>query len=207
MSNFPINQYINKVVYGSDTLIDLTNDDVTAADVLAGKNFHLKSGEPSVGTMPSFYASTADASAVAAEILSGRTAYARGTKITGSMPNIGKQTSTISSKGDQISISQGYHDGSGKVSIATTEQSKLIPSNIREGVTVLGVIGTMSGSEDVKATSLTASAYVNSAKTYLPTGQGDFNYFSQISIDSIYYTEVVNGAGGYTATIGLVSPA
>ena len=26
------NQYINKVIYGSDTLIDLTGDDVTAAD-------------------------------------------------------------------------------------------------------------------------------------------------------------------------------
>jgi hypothetical protein len=31
------NQYKNKVIYGGETLIDLTNDDVTRADVAAGK--------------------------------------------------------------------------------------------------------------------------------------------------------------------------
>lgn len=41
---------VNKVVKGSDVLIDLTNDDVTAADVAQGKVFHLPSGVASVGT-------------------------------------------------------------------------------------------------------------------------------------------------------------
>lgn len=44
------NEYKNKVVYGGNTLIDLTGDDVTAADVASGKKFHLPSGEPAVGT-------------------------------------------------------------------------------------------------------------------------------------------------------------
>lgn len=205
MPDFPQNEYINKVVYGNDTLIDLSNDDVTASDVLSGKLFHLPSGAPSSGTC-TYDADTKDATAIAAEILSGKTAYKNGSKLTGTMPNIGAQNSAISSKTQQISISQGYHDGSGKVSISTAEQSKLIPDNIREGITVLGVVGTMSGSEDVKATSLTATPYTT-AKTYLPTGQGDYNYFSQISVGSIYYNEQENAAGGYTVTIGTVDPS
>lgn len=204
MPNFPQNEYVNKVVYGSDTLIDLSNDDVTASDVLVGKLFHLPSGAPASGSC-TFDADTKDATVVAAEILSGKTAYKNGSKITGTMANIGAQNSAISSKAQQISISQGYHDGSGKVSIATAEQSKLIPDNIREGITILGVVGTMSGSEDVKATSLSASPYTTS-KVYLPTGQGDYNYFSQVTVASIYYNEQQNATGGYTVTIGAVDP-
>ena len=40
----------NKVVYGNTTLIDLTQDDVTEADVLSGKTFHKANGVRSVGT-------------------------------------------------------------------------------------------------------------------------------------------------------------
>lgn len=41
----------NKIVYNGNTLIDLTGDDVTAADVLSGKNYHGRDGEASQGTM------------------------------------------------------------------------------------------------------------------------------------------------------------
>lgn len=44
------NPYVNKVVYGNSTLIDLTADDVTAADVAQGKYFHLPTGERVQGT-------------------------------------------------------------------------------------------------------------------------------------------------------------
>lgn len=40
---------INKVVYGNDTLIDLTEDTATADDVLNGKTFHLKNGLRATG--------------------------------------------------------------------------------------------------------------------------------------------------------------
>lgn len=40
---------INKVVYGNDTLIDLTEDTATADDVLNGKTFHLKNGVRATG--------------------------------------------------------------------------------------------------------------------------------------------------------------
>lgn len=44
------NPYKNKIIYNGNTLLDLTGDDVTAADVAEGVHFHLPSGEPSVGT-------------------------------------------------------------------------------------------------------------------------------------------------------------
>lgn len=44
------NEYVNKVVYGGNTIIDLTGDDVQESDVRAGVKFHLPSGEPSTGT-------------------------------------------------------------------------------------------------------------------------------------------------------------
>ena len=41
---------ISKVVFGTSTLIDLTMDDVTAANVASGKKFHLADGSSAVGT-------------------------------------------------------------------------------------------------------------------------------------------------------------
>ena len=66
------------------------------------------------------------------------------------MKNNGAVKGIISTVAGEYTVPQGYHDGSGKVSIDATEQAKLIATNIREGVTILGVEGTMSGSEDMK---------------------------------------------------------
>ena len=199
------NTYVSKVIYGNQTLIDLTSDTVVANKLLDGYTAHGADGAPITGTC-TFDADTQDATATAAEILATKTAYKAGAKITGTMPNIGKQNSEITTKAQAVSISQGYHDGSGTVSISATEQAKLIADNIREGVTILGVLGTMSGSEDVKATSLSATPYTT-AKIYLPTTQGDYNYFSQVSVAAIAYNETDNAAGGKTATISTVAPA
>ena len=199
------NQYINKVIYGGETLIDLTQDDVTRADVLAGKKFHLPTGESTTGTC-AYDADTSDATAVAAEILSGKTAYKNGSKLTGTMPNRGAQTSTISTVAGSVTIQQGYHDGSGSVTLDSKEQAKIIASNIREGVSILGVTGTMSGSEGVKATSANVTPYTT-AQTITPADLGDYNYFSQVTVNAIAYATSTNLGGGITATIGTIAPA
>lgn len=76
---------VNKVIYGGRTLIDLTGDTVSPDKLLTGTTAHDKSGEIIEGTCPWDVNST-DATVSEAEILFGKTAYARGTKITGTMP-------------------------------------------------------------------------------------------------------------------------
>lgn len=190
------NQYVNKVIYGGNTLIDLTADDVAASDVLSGKKFHLPSGEPGTGTCP-YDADTSDATAVAAEILATKTAYKNGSKLTGTMPNNGAVTGTITTKAGQYTVPQGYHDGSGKVSISSTEQAKIIAGNIKSGVQILGVTGTYTG-EAISAQTKTATP-TTAQQTILPdTG---YDYLSQVTVAAIPYTETDNTAGGKTVTI------
>ena len=194
--------YISKVVYGNETLIDLTDDTVTAAALLSGYTAHGADGAPITGSCQ-YDADTKDATATANDILSGKTAYKNGAKITGSMTNVGKQTSVLADKSVPVSITAGYHDGSGTVALDSTSAAALIADNVRQGITILGVTGTMSGSEDVKATSLSATPYT-AAATYLPSDLGDYNYFSQVTVNAIAYSTASNPGGGITATIGTV---
>lgn len=189
---------VNKVVYGGTVLIDLTGDTVTADKVLTGYTAHDKSGATIIGTCE-FDVNSGDATVAVAEILSGKTAYARGSKLTGTMPNNGAVTKTISTKTQEVSIAQGYHDGSGKVSISSTEQAKIIPTNIRDGVTILGVTGTMSGTEGAKAQAKTVTP-TTAVQNVLP--DEGYNYLSQVTVNAIPYVESDNSAGGTTVTIG-----
>ena len=194
----PTATYNSKVIFNGDVLIDLTGDTVTAAQLLKGITAHGKDGAPITGTCD-WDAATGDATAAAAEILSGKTAYVKGKKVTGTMPNRGAVAGKISTKAGAYTVPQGYHDGSGKVTIDSTEQAKLIPTNIREGVTVLGVEGTMSGSEDMKPQSKSVTPKA-SAQTVLP--DEDYNCLAQVEVAAIPYAVSDNTSGGKTVTIG-----
>ena len=137
---------INKVIYGGNTLIDLTADTVVASGLQSGLTAHDKSGAVITGTN-TYDADTSDADASQAEILLNKTAYVNGVKLTGTMPNRGAVTGTISTKAGTYTIQNGYHDGSGRVSISSTEQAKIIAGNIKAGIQILGVTGTYSGEE------------------------------------------------------------
>lgn len=193
---------ISKVVYGNTTLIDLTSDTITASDLAYGVTAHGADGEAITG-ISTKDSDTTDADATAGEILSGKTAYVNKNKLTGSMTNRGGVTGTISTVAGTYSIQSGYHDGSGTVSIDSTEQGKIIAGNIKAGVTILGVVGDYSGGT-VTADSITVTPYTTS-KTYLPpTG---YDYISQATVNAIKYVESSNSAGGITVTIGDVSPS
>lgn len=188
---------INKIVYGSEVLIDLTADTVTEATLLSGTTAHDKAGEIITGTCD-FDVNSTDATVAVAEMLTGKTAYARGTKLTGTMPNKGGVTGNIATKDGQYTIPQGYHDGSGKVGIDATEKAKILAGNIKSGISILGVEGTYSG-----------EAITSQTKEVTPTKAGftvqpddGYNYLSAVMIKPITYTTSENSAGGLTATIG-----
>ena len=193
------NSYNNKVVLASgEVLIDLTGDTVDAAHVLDGFTFHDKSGAPVTGTC-TYDSDTSDDTAAVGEILSGKTAHARGALLTGTMPNNGAQIGSINTKTQEVIIAQGYHDGSGKVSIFADEQAKLIPSNIREGITILGVEGTMSGSESVAAQARTVTPKFTQQ---VISPEDGYTHLSQVTVYPITVSYSDNSAGGKTVTIG-----
>ena len=193
------NSYNNKIVLASgEVLIDLTGDTVDAAHVLDGFTFHDKSGAPVTGTC-TYDSDTSDDTAAVGEILSGKTAHARGALLTGTMPNNGAQIGSIGTKTQEVTIAQGYHDGSGKVSISADEQAKLVPNNIREGITILGVEGTMSGSESVVAQARTVTPKFTQQ---VISPEDGYTHLSQVTVYPITVTYSDNSAGGKTVTIG-----
>lgn len=189
---------ISKVVYGGQTLIDLTADTVTADKLKKGYTAHGADGEVINGTCE-HDANTQDATATESEILSNKTAYVRGNKITGKMNNNGAVNGTISSKTGKYTIPQGYHDGSGTVSISTTEQAKIVPQNIRQGVSILGVTGAMSTTEGEKRQEKTVTP---TAQEQIVVPDSGYTCLTSVTVKAIPYVESDNSAGGKTVTIG-----
>lgn len=192
------NQYVNKVIIGSEVKLDLTQDDITPDKLAAGIKAHDKSGAPIVGSS-TFDADTSDANAVAAELLKDKTAYVNGVKVTGTMPNNGAKTLDITNKSTPVTIPTGFHDGSGKAQIAADEQAKLIPTNIREGITVLGVTGTMSGSEGMKPQAKNVTPTFAQQEVLPDEG---YNCLSSVTVAAIPVAYTDNEQGGQTMKVG-----
>ena len=192
------NQYVNKVIIGSEVKLDLTQDDITPDKLAAGIKAHDKSGAPIVGSS-TFDADTSDANAVAAELLKDKTAYVNGVKVTGTMPNNGAKTLDITDKSTPVTIPMGFHDGSGKAQIDPTEAAKLIPTNIREGITVLGVTGTMSGSEGMKPQAKNVTPTFSQQEVLPDEG---YNCLSSVTVAAIPVTYTDNEQGGQTLKVG-----
>lgn len=189
--------YINKLVVGNEVKFDLTGDTVAPNTLLTGTTAHDKTGAQITGTC-SYDSDTSDATVAVAEILKDKTAYARGAKIVGTMPNNGAKNYTISNLNDQT-ITMGFYDGSGKISFDSAEKAKIIPANIKNGVSILGVQGTMTGQESITVQSKTITPTFT-AQTILP--DSGYDYLSQVVVSAIPMTESENTAGGLTLTIG-----
>ena len=183
---------INKVIYGGSTLIDLTDTTAQQANVLAGYYFYGRDGVRYAGTS-TFNADTSDADATASDILLNSTAYVNGNKITGSMPNRGAIDATISTL-SPYTVQNGYHDGSGTVSVDPTNISA---GNIKSGVTILGVIGTYTG-ESITTQSKNVTP---TSSQQVITADAGYDYLAQVTVAPIPYVETAN-TYGITVTIG-----
>ena len=185
----------NKVIFDGEVILDLTPSTVEPSKVLSGYKGYDRNGAFITGNC-TFDADTKDANVLPSEVLNGRTYYKNGAKGTGQMVNNGAVSGTISTKAEQYTIPIGYHDGSGKVSIASTEQTKIVAGNIKQGVTILGVEGSYSGAGATsEAKEVTPSS---SEQIVLPTGA---DYLSQVTVKAIPYQEIAN-AYGTTVIIG-----
>lgn len=188
----------NKVVLGDGTvLIDLTADTIEAEDLAAGKTAHDRTGAIITGTNTND-ADTSDADALASEMLAGKTAYVNGAKVTGTMPAQGAIEGEITAVDQEYIIPAGYHDGSGKVTIDAVEQAKIIPSNIKAGIEVLGVTGEYGGgSIEVQSKEVDPGF---ESQTVLP--DAGYDYLSQVTVNAINVTYTENAQGGNTVTVG-----
>ena len=114
------------------------------------------------------------------------------------MPNKGAVNGAITTKDEQFTIPTGFHDGSGKVGIDNTEKSKIIAANIKEGVTILGVTGTLAPASGVKAQSKTITPGIDEISVLPDEG---YDYLSTVTVSAIPTSESDNSAGGVTFTI------
>lgn len=116
-----------------------------------------------------FFDTSAD-TASPEDILSSKTAHSTAGAVQGVMTNNGAISGAVSTKDGKYTIPSGYHNGKGTVSIAIAEQDKLIPGNIKAGVTILGVSGSTSvvdtATGDATANNIVTgkTAFVNGAK-------------------------------------------
>lgn len=191
------NQYNSKVVLSTgEVLMDLTQDDVSAEDVADGIKFHDKTGAQKTGTNKKTV-DASDATAEPAEVLIGKT-FGKGSEIkSGTMPdNSGKNVEVTTAAG--TIIPRGFSDGGSKAKLSDAELAKLIPGNIKEGVTILGVEGEY-GPDDVSSQHKTVTASFKDQEVQPDSG---YAFLGSVTVKGMPITRADNAAGGVTVTIG-----
>lgn len=153
---------------------------------------------------------TSDATAVAADILNGKTAYAKGEKLTGSIQSKSAATYTPTTT-DQTIASGQYLSGAQTIS----GDANLVAGNIKDGVSIFGVVGDYSGSggTDVSDTTAVAGDVLSGKYFHIADGtKVEGTIVSKSSADVTNSDNVVSVPAGYYSsavshTVGIAQAA
>ena len=114
---------------------------ITAKGIVTATDSDFTTLVDNIDSIVTMMQGTQDATAGAAQILSGYTAYSKGNKVTGNIPSQGARTITPGTNAKTIAAGQYL---SGQQTIAG--DSNLIPANIKKGVSIFGVDGNVESS-------------------------------------------------------------
>ena len=101
------------------------------------------------------------------EVLEGKTGFVDGKKIIGTMIENGAYDNYITNVNQPVIIPEGHHSGDGYIQINPEDKLRLIASNIRKGITILGRVGTLVEGIDTSDATAAASDILSGKTAYV----------------------------------------